>query len=135
MDRFERSYAYFKKAFKKYEDLIVNKDSYKYLAGELLVEIATKRFEYTFEIMWKSLREYLFNLGIECNSPLKCLKEAFKEGLIPEDMEKVFVEIVKKRNDIIHTYDESKAKRIYKFIISQETYSAIKVLMENLLKD
>ncbi len=51
MDRFKRSYAYFKKAFKKYEDLIVNKDSYKYLAGELLVEIATKRFEYTFEIM------------------------------------------------------------------------------------
>ena len=51
MDRFETSYAYFKKAFKKYEDLIVNKDSYKYLAGELLVEIATKRFEYTFEIM------------------------------------------------------------------------------------
>lgn len=62
-------------------------------------------------------------------------KKAFKEGLIPEDMEKVFVEIVKKSNDIIHTYDESKAKRICKFIISQETHSAIKVLMNNLSKD
>ena len=66
---------------------------FSFLSEELLIEVTTKRFEYTYESMWQSLREYLRGLGIEVNSPLRCFKEAFKEGLIPEENEEIFSEI------------------------------------------
>ena len=105
---------------------------FSFLSKELLIEVTTKRFEYTYESMWQSLREYLRGLGIEVNSPLRCFKEAFKEGLIPEENEGIFSEIVRKRNEIVHIYDEEKAQEIFMYIGSDEVYSAIRSLYETL---
>ncbi|MBX6423899.1 nucleotidyltransferase substrate binding protein [Thermosulfurimonas sp. F29] len=41
-----------------------------------------QRFEFTFELFWKTLKFILEYQGISCTSPRQCLKEAFKMGLI-----------------------------------------------------
>jgi nucleotidyltransferase substrate binding protein (TIGR01987 family) len=42
-------------------------------------DAAIQRFEYSFEIFWKFLKEYLkFEDGIICASPKSCFREAFK---------------------------------------------------------
>lgn len=103
-----------------------------FLSEDLLIEVTTKRFEYTYEAMWQSLREYLRGLGIEVNSPMKCFREAFKEGLIPEKDEEIFPEIVRTRNEIVHVYDEEKARKIFRYIRSDAVYNAMKSLYESL---
>ena len=96
------------------------------------MEISTKRFEYTFEILWKTLKEYLRLEGIDCSTPLKCFKETFKAGLIDEKYESIFIDMVEKRNEIVHVYDFDQAKNIYKFIKSDELFSAIEDVYKKL---
>ncbi len=48
-------------------------------------DAAIQRFEYSFEIFWKFLKEYLSaREGIVCNSPKSCFREAFKVELLTE---------------------------------------------------
>jgi len=118
--------------FRKYEEAVRTPALSSFLSEELLIEVVTKRFEYTYEAMWQALREYLRGLGIEANSPMRCFKEAFKEGIISEGDEEIFPEIVRVRNEIVHVYDEEKARRIFRFIRSDEVYNAIRSLYEAL---
>ncbi len=42
---------------------------------EILYEISAKRFEYTYEVLWKAVRLFLLEeKGLECNSPMDCFK-------------------------------------------------------------
>ncbi|MCD6505662.1 nucleotidyltransferase substrate binding protein [Candidatus Poribacteria bacterium] len=132
MDKLRRTFERFERAFRKYEEVVKTPALFSFLSKELLIEVTTKRFEYTYESMWQSLREYLRGLGMEVNSPLRCFKEAFKEGLIPEENEGMFSEIVRKRNEIVHIYDEEKAQEIFMYIGSDEVYNAIRSLYETL---
>lgn len=73
-----------------------------------------KRFEYTFDLMWKSLKDYLnFSEGILCNSPKKCFREAFNVGIIDEEQTTMLIEMTDDRNLTSHTYIEKIAENIY----------------------
>ena len=39
-------------------------------------------FEFTFEQMWKTMKIFLEERGVECRTPKDCLKEGFRTGLI-----------------------------------------------------
>ena len=82
--------------------------------------------------MWKCLKEYLREKGIECSTPLRCFKEAFKAGIIDEEYEEIFLEIIEKRNQIVHIYDSEQARYIYEFIKNNSVLSAIKNVYEKL---
>lgn len=82
----------------------------------ILVEIVTKRFEYTFESLWKCLKELLLEEGIDAASPLSCFKEAFKLKWIDPKYEEVFPLMVKKRNEIVHIDSDEEASEIYLLI-------------------
>ncbi len=81
----------------------------------VIVRDATiQRFEYTFEAMWKFLKEYLKEKeGIVCNSPKSCFKEMFSLGLLAEEETEACLEMTDKRNDTSHTYKEEVAQSIY----------------------
>ena len=64
--------------------------------SELEIDGVIQRFEFTFELAWKALQEHLREEGIICNSPRRCLKEAYKVGLIED--EKVWLKILEDRN-------------------------------------
>jgi len=78
----------------------------------------TKRFEYTFEALWKTLKLFLNQeKGLECYSPTDCLKSAYQAGMIPEEYEQDFIRMVRKRNEIVHIYNEPVAYEIYNCIV------------------
>jgi len=87
---------------------------------QINVEVVTKRFEYTFEALWKTIKLFLFEAkGLECHSPMDCIKTAYQVGLIPKAYEQDFIAMVRKRNDIVHIYNETVAEEIYDLIISR----------------
>jgi len=95
----------------------------------IIVRDATvQRFEYTFEAIWKFLKEYLKEKkGIISNSPKSCFKEIFPLGFLTEEETVRCLEMTDRRNDTYHTYKEEVAQLIYSKI--QEHYT----LMKNLL--
>ena len=95
----------------------------------IIVRDATiQRFEYTFEAIWKFLKEYLKEKeGIISNSPKRCFKEVFSLGFLTEEETVRCLEMTDRRNDTSHTYKEEVAQLIYSKI--QEHYT----LMKNLL--
>ena len=63
-----------------------------------------QRFEYTFELSWKTLKDYLESQGVTATFPRDVLKEAFRAGVIENG--EVWLEMLEKRNQLSHTYDE-----------------------------
>lgn len=82
--------------------------------SKIVRDATIQRFEYSFELIWKALREYLYHRdGIVCNSPKSCFKEALNVGLISEDEALRFLEMTDDRNLTSHTYIEEIAEKIY----------------------
>lgn len=70
-----------------------------------------QRFEFTTELAWKSLKEYLEDQGAELRgTPKAVLKEAFSAGLVQEEL--AWVAILDARNQTFHIYKEETAREI-----------------------
>lgn len=95
----------------------------------IIVRDATiQRFEYTFESLWKFLKEYLKEKeGIICNSPKACFRELLGLGLLNEEETVMCLDMTDRRNETSHTYMEEVAEKIYSKI---ESYS---ILIRNIL--
>ena len=75
---------------------------------EALRDSIIKKFEYTFELSWKTIKAYLEEEGYEeVSSPRKVLKQAFESNIIAD--EEVWSNMLEARNSTAHTYDEEKA--------------------------
>jgi nucleotidyltransferase substrate binding protein (TIGR01987 family) len=73
-----------------------------------------QRFEYSFELLWKTLKIFLFDQGIICKSPKDCLKSAFKFGLIEND--EAFLNMLEDRNIMSHLYSREDSVLIFENI-------------------
>jgi nucleotidyltransferase substrate binding protein (TIGR01987 family) len=82
--------------------------------SELERDGAIQRFEFTFELLWKTLKKVLSFKGINVNSPRDVFREAAKQGLIDDPV--VWFEFIKHRNITSHTYDESYAIDLFKYL-------------------
>ena len=78
---------------------------------EFVRDSAIKRFEFTFELAWKTMKAFLEEQGIRRESPRACFKEAFSQGII--EYEEIWLEILKLRNQTAHIYNENLAEEIY----------------------
>jgi len=77
-------------------------------------DASIKRFEYSFDIFWKLIKDYLrVQEGIECASPKSCFREAFKVGILSEEETVKILEMTDDRNLSTHTYDEEAIEGIY----------------------
>lgn len=72
---------------------------------------AIQRFEYTFELTWKTLKRILKHRGIDVNSPRETLRQAAQEGLL-QDIERWF-DFLNYRNSATHTYNDVIADEIF----------------------
>lgn len=82
---------------------------------EFIRDSAIQRFEFTLDLAWKSLKAYLKDLhGLDCNSPKSAFREAFSVGLLKYD--EFWLTLVDKRNETVHTYNESLAEDVYKIL-------------------
>ncbi|HWR33355.1 MAG TPA: HI0074 family nucleotidyltransferase substrate-binding subunit [Chitinophagaceae bacterium] len=63
-----------------------------------------QRFEYTFELAWKLMKDYLKEGGLIISLPGECIKEAYAAGMI--EAGEVWMEMPDTRNVMAHTYNE-----------------------------
>ncbi len=104
----------------------------KVLSEEFLIEIVTKRFEYTYEAAWKVAKEFLRVRGIECFSPKSCFADLIKEGVISEKWEGQLYELVKCRNLLVHVYDSNMAKEIFNRIANENVLALFEDMLRGL---
>jgi nucleotidyltransferase substrate binding protein (TIGR01987 family) len=98
-------------------------------------DAAIQRFEYSYEIFWKLLKEYLKEReGIICASPKSCLREAFKVNLFTEEETVKALEMTDDRNLTSHTYHEEVAIEIYQKIKGyyELMYKVHRKILENI---
>ena len=84
---------------------------------DMYLDATIQRFEFCFELAWKLMKAVLQYDGIEANSPRSCIRESWKQGLIPDAQE--WLEMMEKRNLSSHTYDENAAREIYREVKGQ----------------
>ena len=85
---------------------------------DIVRDAAIQRFEFTFELVWKTLQLYLEHEGLESSGPRAVLKRAFVMRLIPDqDEADVWLRMLDDRNLTSHAYDETLAVRIYTRIV------------------
>lgn len=71
-----------------------------------------KRFEFTYELAWKTLREYLIESGyrLETVSPKGVFSYAYQEGIL--DDENIWLDMLKSRNLTAHDYGQELSAEI-----------------------
>lgn len=71
-----------------------------------------QRFEYSYELAWKTMKDYLEDNGVVISpvTPRNVIKEAFAAGLIKEGQ--IWVDMMLHRNLLSHTYDFSNFKKV-----------------------
>lgn len=79
-------------------------------------------FEFTFELAWKTLKDYLESEGVKVSFPRDVIKEAFHHEILEDG--KTWLEMLDKRNLIAHTYDEKKADEALR-LIRKEFFDAM----------
>ncbi|MCE6988494.1 nucleotidyltransferase substrate binding protein [Dyadobacter sp. CY323] len=124
--RWQQRFQNFEKAF-LFLQTAVNKDEYNPIEIGGLVQA----FEFTFELGWKTIKDYLYEQGVEARFPREAIKEAFAAQIIEDGH--TWIEMLEKRNELSHTYNEEVAERAVK-IIQQSYFSAIKQVYVHLKK-
>lgn len=83
---------------------------------ELRIDGILQRFEFTFELAWKCMKDYLEMQGIVSNigSPREIIQLAFKHNIISNGEK--WIEMMISRNSLSHMYDKSISRDIYEKI-------------------
>ena len=133
MEKLKNKFKSYQTALERLREAI---NIYKNDNHPVLLDGTIQRFEFTVELAWKLLKEYLESEKFgEFNSPKAVVKEAFKIGLL-EDGE-IWLDMLDDRNLTSHTYDEETAKEIYRNIISkyEEQFIKLENKIEEVIKD
>lgn len=71
-----------------------------------------QRFEYTYELAWKTLKDYLEYNGVNITeiTARSVFKEAYSSGIIKNS--EIFIDMMLSRNLLSHTYDFNKFRDI-----------------------
>jgi len=100
---------------KKYERAFLRlKDAVERAEDDLDKDGVIQRFEFTVELLWKTLKITLSYNGEECRNPRDCVKKAFKSGFLEDD--EIVLDMLADRNKSSHIYDEHVADEIFQRI-------------------
>lgn len=80
-------------------------------SNSLAIDGTIQRFEFVFELMWKTMKRALEIEGMICQTAREVLKTAFQIGWI--NPEEVWLQMLDDRNMTSHTYDQPTANQIY----------------------
>jgi nucleotidyltransferase substrate binding protein (TIGR01987 family) len=95
-ENFERAFLLLKEAFEKDPADM----------SDLEKEGVVQRFEYTFELAWKTLKDYLVYSGVVFDqiTPRSVIKQAFAAKIIKDGQ--TWIDMLEQRNLMSHTYDK-----------------------------
>ena len=107
MSKFESLLENFQKAIKRFSEVLEQEKN------EFIRNSAIKRFEFTFDVGWKTLKAFLEEYhNAQCTSPKTCFREAFHQRLI--DYDEAWLKLADWRNEVVHIYKEKLADNLYK---------------------
>ena len=87
-------------------------------------------FEMTFELSWKTLKDYLESQGFDVKTPKETFKQSFQMGIIEDGH--TWMEALEDRNLMTHTYDEPMCLKVVG-LIKNKYYPCISALYQALL--
>lgn len=110
MKRFEERREDYSNAVDRLQEALEVEES------QLVIDGILHRFEFTFELAWKTLKDYLEYMGYleKTGSPREAIQNGFKQGII-EDGE-AWINMMLARNSLAHLYDEEESRKVYKKI-------------------
>jgi len=111
--RWKQRFVNFKKAFLRLKSAINRVDELDDLAKEGMVQ----RFEYTYELAWKTIKDFIESKGEAEKYQKDVLKKAFQLDII--DNGEIWLEMLSKRNLMAHTYNETTFKEVVTDIITK----------------
>lgn len=109
MGRLEQKITTLEKALRSLEESYAkfraNKESYYY---KELRDSVIKRFEYTIDYLWKTLKLYLEKKHqiITAESPKKIFDQTHKAGIVNDTELIIFRDMIQDRNNTSHMYQE-----------------------------
>lgn len=105
-ENFERALRLLREAFEK--------DPAK--MSDLEKEGVVQRFEYTFELAWKTVKDYLVYSGVTLDqiTPRSVVKQAFAARIIEDGQ--TWIDILEQRNLMTHTYDSEVFEIVFRNI-------------------
>jgi len=74
-------------------------------------------FEFTFELSWKVLKDFLEEEGFSVQSPKSTIRQAFQSGYISSVDD--WLQALADRNLTVHTYDDSTAVSVVNDVINK----------------
>ena len=86
-----------------------------------------KAFEFTFELSWKVIKDYLQFMQVEAKYPRDVIKLGFQYELIDDG--DAWMDMLEKRNLMAHTYDEETSQLSFD-LITQHYYQHLKTVMQ-----
>ena len=97
-----------KNAVKRLQEALQEKD-----VTDIVIDGVLHRFEFTFELAWKTMKDYLEYMGVveKTGSPRETIKNAFQHNIIQDGEE--WIEMMIARNTLSHIYDEEESRKIY----------------------
>jgi nucleotidyltransferase substrate binding protein (TIGR01987 family) len=142
--RWQQRFSNYVKAFLKLEEAVVKiKEQYRIddkgtidkdeFLDNIIKEGLIQRFEYTHELAWNVMKDFLENAGNNNMFGSKdATKEAFALGLIIHG--DVWMDMIKSRNKTSHTYNEETADDIFLKIVYEyhQEFKQFKNRMESL---
>jgi nucleotidyltransferase substrate binding protein (TIGR01987 family) len=101
--RWKQRFENYEKAFRLLREALARVDH----LSDLEKEGTVQRFEFTVELAWKTLKDYLEHSGIilDQNTPKNVIKQAFAAKIISDGQ--LWIDILDCRNRLSHTYDEA----------------------------
>jgi nucleotidyltransferase substrate binding protein (TIGR01987 family) len=100
--RWKQRFANYEKALKQLEKAV---NEYGKEAPDIVKEGIIQRFEFTHELAWKVMKDYLEYEGYQnINGSRSASRTAFKIGLIGGGQ--TWMDMIESRNRTVHVYDE-----------------------------
>lgn len=130
--RWQQRFDNFKKAFLLLKDALEGKpiNEYSHLEQEGIIH----RFEYTFALAWKTIKDKLFYEGYDEKTPRAVIRRAFEAEFISEEDTEIWLDALDKRKKLSHTYDED-AARVALEAIRYNYYPVINQVYQTLKAD
>ncbi|MCI8486301.1 MAG: nucleotidyltransferase [Clostridia bacterium] len=84
--------------------------------NDITIDGILHRFEFTFELSWKMIKDYLEYLGLteKTGSPREVIQLGFKQGIIDDG--EMWIQMMLSRNLLSHLYNEDTSREIFEKI-------------------
>jgi nucleotidyltransferase substrate binding protein (TIGR01987 family) len=127
--RWQQRFSNYRRALNQLEKFIAKGD-----LSELEEQGLIKAFEYTFELAWNTLKDYLEYQGIfNITGSRDVIREAFKNNLIEEG--EIWMKMITSRNMTVHSYNEATAAEISSAILDEyfDLFKKLEAKLETLI--